>query len=374
MSSTAKRDYYEVLGINRNASQDEIKRAYRQLAKKYHPDHNREDGAEARFKEINEAYEVLSNPEKRALYDRFGHAGLGGSVGVDPFGGFGGADPFTTIFDAFFGQGVRGSAASSRPHGSDLRVEIRLTFEEAVFGTEKEIEYRRQELCGRCSGRGAEPGTEPVRCPRCAGKGEVRTRTPFFNMVSVTTCDQCYGEGTVIAIPCKECRGDGRTRRSVRRKVSIPAGVDSSIRIRLSGEGDYGPRGGPPGDLYVHLQVDEHPYFVRNGYDVILELPINVAQAALGDEVVVPTVDGEEVLKIVPGTQDGTTFKFRGKGVPILRGSGRGDHIVVVRVKVPTKLTERQRELFQELAETMQSESGGNQHEGGFFSKIFGRG
>jgi molecular chaperone DnaJ len=373
--TTGKRDYYEVLGVAREASADELKRAFRKLAKQFHPDHNREEGAEAKFKEINEAYEVLSDPEKRSTYDRFGHAGLGGGAGYDPFNGFGGTDPFTSIFDAFFGQAARGGQRGSGPRqGGDLRVDLRLSFEEAVFGVEKDMEYRRMEACGRCSARGAEPGTDPVRCARCGGLGEIRTRTPFFNMVTVTTCDQCRGEGTVIAIPCKDCKGEGRTRKTVQRRVTIPAGVDSSVRVRLTGEGDFGARGGTPGDLYVHLDIAEHDYFVRDGFDVMLELPINVAQAALGDQVAVPTVDGEETLKLPPGTQDGATFKLRGKGVPILRGNGRGDQVVVVRVKIPAHITDRQRELFEQLAETFGSETLGDRQDGGFFSKIFGRG
>ncbi len=361
-----KRDYYEVLGVQRNASQDEIKKAFRRLARQYHPDVNKAPDAEAKFKEINEAYEVLSDPEKRSMYDRFGHAGPSAAPGFDPFAG---ADPFSSIFETFFGGTMRGTQRGPQ-RGADLRYTLSISFEEAIFGVEKTIEFRRMETCQACRGSGAEPGTEPVRCPKCGGLGEIRQRAPLFNMVTVTTCDMCRGEGTVIAIPCRECRGEGRVRQTRKITVRVPPGVDSSSQIRISGEGDAGPRGGPHGNLYVVIDVQPHPYFVREGNDIILELPLNVAQAALGAEVDVPTVDGTERLHIPPGVQSGAVFRIRGKGVPFLRSSGRGDQIVVVRVVVPTNLTDHQRRLFEELARSLDKEPIGNQRDEGFLGRI----
>lgn len=370
MTTGAKRDYYEVLGVARTASQDEIKKAFRKLARQYHPDVNREDGAESKFKEINEAYEVLSDEEKRAVYDRFGHnvpGGMGGGSYGDPFGG---ADPFSTIFDAFFGGAAAGQRTQRGPQrGADLRYNLRLSFKEAVFGVEKEIEFRRLETCGSCKGSGAEAGTEPTRCPKCQGSGEVRQRAPLFNMVTVTTCDQCAGTGYVIPIPCRECRGDGRVRQVRKISVKVPAGVDSSQQIRITGEGEAGPRGGPFGNLYVALDVAPHELFLREGNDLILELKLNVAQAALGDEIEVPTIDGSERIRVPPATQTGQTFRLRSKGVPFLRQQGRGDQIVVTRVVVPQKLTDQQRRLFQELARTFDPDEGGERDEG-LFGKI----
>ncbi|GAB4434781.1 MAG: molecular chaperone DnaJ [Chloroflexi bacterium OHK40] len=369
MTTGAKRDYYEVLGVSRGASQDEIKKAFRRLARQYHPDVNKEPDAEARFKEINEAYEVLSDDQKRAVYDRFGHnaPGMGGGA-YDPFDG---SDPFATIFDAFFGGQAGGGRAQRGPQrGADLRYTLRLSFEEAVFGVEKEIEYRRLETCPSCRGSGAEPGTDPMRCPKCQGSGEVRQRAPLFNMVTVTTCDTCGGTGYVIPIPCRECRGDGRLRQTRRLTVKVPAGVDGSQQIRISGEGEAGPRGGPFGNLYVALDVQPHPLFMREGNDVILELRLNVAQAALGEELEVPTLDGYERLRIPPGTQTGQTFRLRGKGVPFLRQQGRGDQIIVTRVVVPERLTEQQRRLFQELAQSFAPESQQGDRDEGLFGKI----
>lgn len=361
-----KRDYYEVLGVQRNASQDEIKKAFRRLARQYHPDVNKAPDAEAQFKEINEAYEVLSDPEKRGMYDRFGHAGPNAAPGFDPFAS---ADPFSSIFETFFGGTARGTQRGPQ-RGADLRYTLAISFEEAIFGVEKTIEFRRMETCQACRGSGAEPGTEPVRCPKCGGLGEIRQRAPLFNMVTVTTCDMCRGEGTVIAIPCRECRGEGRIRQPRKMTVRVPPGVDSSSQIRISGEGDAGPRGGPYGNLYVVIDVQPHPYFIREGNDIILELPLNVAQAALGAEVDVPTIEGKERLTIPPGVQSGAVFRIRGKGVPFLRSSGRGDQIVVVRVVVPTNLNDHQRRLFEELARSLDKEPIGNQRDEGFFGRI----
>ncbi len=370
MTTGAKRDYYEVLGVSRTASQDEIKKAFRKLARQFHPDVNKEDGAEAKFKEINEAYEVLSDEQKRAMYDRFGHSapGMGGGAYGDPFGG---ADPFSTIFDAFFGGAAAGQRTQRGPQrGADLRYNLRLSFEEAVFGVDKEIEYRRLEGCPSCKGSGAEPGTDPVRCPKCGGSGEVRQRAPLFNMVTVTTCDSCGGTGSVIPIPCRECRGEGRLRQLRRITVKVPAGVDSNQQIRISGEGEAGPRGGPFGNLYVALDVQPHPLFLREGNDLIFELRLNVAQAALGEDLDVPTIDGSERMRIPAATQTGQTFRLRGKGVPYLRQQGRGDQIVVTRVVVPQKLSEQQRKLFQELGRTFEPEEQGGERDDGFFGRI----
>ncbi|NTW03033.1 MAG: molecular chaperone DnaJ [Oscillochloris sp.] len=367
MTTGAKRDYYEVLGVSRGASQDEIKKAFRRLARQYHPDVNKDDGAESKFKEINEAYEVLSDEQKRAMYDRFGHSTPGGGAGFDPFGG---GDAFSTIFDAFFGGAAGGPRSQRGPQrGADLRYNLRLSFEEAVFGCEKEIEFRRLETCASCKGSGAEAGTDPVRCTKCGGSGEVRQRAPLFNMVTVTTCDACAGSGYVIPIPCRECRGEGRVRQGRRITVKVPAGVDSSQQIRISSEGESGPRGGPFGNLYVALDVQPHPLFLREGNDIILELKLNVSQAALGEEIEVPTIDGTEKLRIPPGTQTGQTFRLRSKGVPFLRQTGRGDQIVISRVVIPNKLSEHQRKLFQELSRTFSPEDLGDRDEG-FFGRI----
>lgn len=373
MTANAKRDYYEVLGVRRDAGSDEIKKAFRRLARQYHPDVNKEPGATDSFKEINEAYEVLSDSQKRAMYDRFGHnmpgtGGFGGA-GFDPFESFGGNDPFSTIFESFFGGGMgRGQRGSQR--GADLRYNLQISFEEAVFGCEKEIEFHRLETCPTCSGSGAEPGTDPVRCSRCNGSGEIRQRSPLFNMVTVTPCDQCGGSGMVIPTPCHTCHGEGRVHQKRELKIKIPAGVDGNSQIRISNEGEAGPRGSPRGNLYVALDVRSHPFFVREGHDIVLELRINVAQAALGDEVIVPTVDGDENLKIPPGTQSGHIFRLRGKGVPFLRQNGRGDQVILTHVVVPKKLTERQRKLFEELAETMEREKPGTSKDESFFGRI----
>lgn len=370
MPVATKRDYYEVLGVRRDASPEDIKKAFRRLARQYHPDVNREPEAEAKFKEINEAHEVLSDSQKRAMYDRFGHNMPGsGGMGADPFGG---ADPFSTIFDAFFGAGMGGrTQRSGPPRGADLRYNLRLTFEEAVFGCEKEIEYRRPDVCTACGGNGAEPGTEPTRCPRCNGTGELRQRLAPFNMVTVTSCDMCSGTGVVIPIPCRTCHGEGRTRQVRKIKVKVPAGVDSNSQIRVSGEGEAGPRGGEAGNLYVTLEVQPHAYFVRDGNDIVLELRINVAQAALGAELDVPTVDGTEKVRIPAGTQTGHVIRLRGKGVPFLREQGRrGDQLVVTRVVVPTKLNEQQRKLLQELGKTLEPEGVEQDRDEGFFGRI----
>ncbi|HEV2122836.1 MAG TPA: molecular chaperone DnaJ, partial [Chloroflexota bacterium] len=352
-----KRDYYEILGITRTAAADEIKRAYRQLARKYHPDVNKEPDAESRFKEITEAYEVLSDQRKRQMYDQFGHAGARGGAGAAGFEGF----PFGDIgdlFESFFG----GDAGSRRgpQRGNDLRLRMDLTFEEAVFGVEREVEIPRWETCLICGGSGAEPGKPPVRCPQCSGTGEIRRiqTSVFGQFVNVMPCGRCRGEGTIVEHKCQECGGNGRKQRQRKIQVTVPAGVDDGTEMRIPGQGEGGDRGGPSGDLYVVFNVAPHPVLRRDGFDLVYELPLNIARAALGDEVSVPTLEGEQRLTIPAGTQHGKVFRIREKGVPRLQRSGisagRGDFRVVVRVEVPKNLTARQRELLAELADTFE--------------------
>ncbi|MGE5620149.1 MAG: molecular chaperone DnaJ [Sphingomonadaceae bacterium] len=371
-----KRDYYEVLGVGRNASADELKRAFRKLAMQYHPDRNPENGAAAaeRFKEVKEAYEVLSDPEKRARYDQFGHAGVDGNFmgGMGGFEGFGSGFPFGDIFETFFGGGASSAARRRAPQrGTDLRYDMTLEFEEAVFGTEKELEVPRMEVCHVCSGSGAEPGTQPLRCPKCNGTGEIRRvqQSILGQFVNVTVCGNCRGEGTVISSPCSQCQGQGRERVVRRIKVSIPAGVDDGSQIRLSGEGEPGLNGGPRGNLYVVVSVKPHRYFRREANDIVIDLPINFAQAALGAEVDVPTVDGPTTLKIPAGTQSGRLLRLRGKGVPFLRDHGRGDQVVRILVSVPTKLSDKQRKLLKELGETFDKDVKPQENKG-FFDKV----
>jgi len=351
---SSKRDYYEVLGVGRTADQDELKRAYRRMARQVHPDVNKSPDAEERFKEINEAYQVLSDAETRARYDRFGHAGLEGMAFPDFTGGFG--DIFDELFRGFGMGGFGRTRARTRPQrGADLRYDLELTFEEAAFGCEREIDVPRSEACPRCQGSGAEPGTQPMRCPECNGTGEARhvQQSILGSFVSVTTCPRCHGEREIVTTPCQECKGRKRVHVMRTLSVKVPSGVDDEMQIRLSGEGEPGAYGGPPGNLYVVVHVEPHRYFRRQDHNIILELGINVAQAALGDEVMVPTLDGEEKLAIPAGTQTGAIFRLRGKGVPYLRRNGRGDLLIVAQVVVPTELTEEQRELFQQLAKTL---------------------
>lgn len=352
-----KRDYYEILGVPRNASQKEIKRAFRRLARKYHPDVNPSADAEEHFKEISEAYEVLSDPEKRATYDRFGHAEVERRWG--DFMGFG-FPSFDEIFEELFGFGVRPERARRVPRrGADLGYDLTISFEEAVFGCEKEIEVPRYEECPSCRGTGAEVGTTPIRCPQCNGTGEVKRvkQSILGSFVSITTCPRCRGVGEVIVTPCSVCHGKKRVKVTRRISVEIPAGVYDGAQIRLSGEGEPGLWGGQPGNLFILLSVENHPFFRRQNNDIVLEISINVAQAALGDEVMVPTLDGYEKLFIPPGTQTGKVFRLKGKGVPYLHRRGRGDQIVVVQVVIPTKLSEEQKRLFKELSKTLGKEA-----------------
>ncbi len=350
------RDYYEVLGVGRNASEQELKKAFRKLAMDLHPDRNPSPEASERFKEINSAYEVLSDPEKRAIYDRYGHAGLDGRAGTGQgFEGFSAFDGFGDIFDAFFG-GARSRGRRQGPsRGADLKYNLKLTFEEAVFGVEKSLEYERLEACEHCEGRGAEPGTDFTTCPDCRGTGEVRRaqQSVFGQFVNVSTCSRCMGEGKTVSSPCAECGGSGRLRKARRIKVTIPAGVDEGTQVRLSGEGEAGVRGGGYGTLYVVLSVESHPDFERHEYDILHELPVNIAQAALGASVMVPTLDGPAEMEVPAGTQSGDQFVLSGRGVPRLRGNGRGNMVVHVTVVTPEELTDGQRELLEQLAETM---------------------
>lgn len=370
-----KKDYYQVLGLSRNASADEIKKAYRKLAFQYHPDRNPENGAAERFKEVKEAYEVLSDPEKRARYDQFGHAGVENGFGVGGMGGFegfGAGFPFGDIFETFFGGGAATAARRRAPQrGTDLRYDLSIDFEEAVFGCEKELEVARMEVCHLCSGSGAEPGTQPIPCPRCNGTGEIRRvqQSILGQFVNVTVCSACRGEGTVISTPCHHCHGQGRERVTRRIRVTIPAGIDDGSQIRLTGEGEPGVNGGPRGNLYVVVSVRPHRYFRREGNDIVIDLPINIAQAALGTEVELPTVDGPTMLKIPPGTQPGRILRMRGKGVPHLRDRGRGDQLVHISVTVPTNLTEKQRKLLKELGETFGKDVTPQENKG-FFDKV----
>ena len=339
-----KRDYYEVLGVSRNASEADIKKAYRKLAKKYHPDvnpGNRE--AEAKFKEVNEAYEVLSDPQKKAQYDQFGHAG----VNSNGFGGTGGgfADfdfGFGDIFESFFGgSGFGSSSRRNAPQkGRDLRYNLEISFEEAAFGAEKEITILRMEKCDKCGGSGAKPGTTATTCSTCNGTGQVqyKQRTPFGQFINVKTCSACNGEGKIINNPCTMCHGKGQVRKSKKVKINVPAGIDDGQTISLRGEGDPGTKGGPPGDLYISISVRPHPLFTRKGYDIICEIPITFAQAALGAEIEVPTLDGRVKYSIHEGTQSGTVFRLKNKGVQDIQGYGRGDQYVKVIVEVPKNL------------------------------------
>ncbi len=368
-----KRDYYEVLGVGKDAGADDVKKAFRKLARQFHPDVNKAADAEPRFKEINEAYEVLSDDQKRAAYDRYGHSTTGSGPGG--FGaGYEGFGDINDIFSEFFGGFARSAGAQQRRsprRGADLRFDIKLDFSEAVFGVQKEIEVVRNESCARCSGNGSEPGTTPQRCKTCNGTGEVRRmqQSILGSFVNVTTCPTCGGNGEVISVPCKECGGRRQVRRSRKIAVNIPAGVDNGTQIRLNGEGEPGGNGGPPGNLYVVVNVSPHAYFRRKENDIIVELPINIAQAALGDDIEVPTIDGKDRLVIPPATQSGSVFRIKGKGVPHLRRAARGDQVVVITVTVPSALTPDQRKLFQDLAKTLGSDVV-PQQEKGFFEKF----
>lgn len=350
--SPEKRDYYEILGVSRDATSDDLRSAFRKLARQYHPDVSKEPDAETRFKEINEAYQVLNDQEQRARYDRFGHAGVDqNGMGAGGFG-FGG---FEDIFGDLFGFGMREAGRRGPRRGADLRYDLEITFEEAVFGCEREIEIARAETCAACHGSGAEPGTTPMRCPDCGGTGQIRRsqQSIFGSFINVTTCPRCEGKGEVITTPCAQCHGSGQVQQVRKLAVQVPPGVDDEMRIRLAGEGAAGSDGGPAGNLYVLLHVKPHEFFRRRGDDILLNININIAQAALGDEIDIPTLGQPKKLRIPAGTQTGAVFRLRGEGVQKLRGNSRGDEIVVVNVAVPTELDAEQRRLLMELGKSL---------------------
>ncbi|MED4312279.1 molecular chaperone DnaJ [Heyndrickxia coagulans] len=353
----SKRDYYEVLGVAKDASKDEIKKAYRKLSKKYHPDINKAPDAAEKFKEIQEAYEVLSDDQKRAQYDQFGHAGPNqGFGGGNGFGGFSSSDfdsfGFEDIFSTFFGGGRRNDPNAPR-QGADLQYTMTLEFEEAVFGKETDIRIPREETCDTCHGTGAKPGTHPKECPHCHGTGQLNTeqQTPFGRIVNRRVCHYCGGTGKIITDKCKTCGGTGRVKKRRKIHVKIPAGIDDGQQLRVAGQGEPGINGGPAGDLYIIFHVRPHELFERDGDDIYCEIPITFTQAALGDEIEVPTLHGKVKLKIPAGTQSGTKFRLRGKGVPNVHGHGTGDQHVIARIVTPRKLTERQKQLLREFAE-----------------------
>ncbi|MFJ7637263.1 molecular chaperone DnaJ [Peribacillus sp. NPDC097206] len=365
----SKRDYYEVLGLSKSASKDEIKKAYRKLSKQYHPDINKADDAADKFKEIKEAYEVLSDEQKKAHYDQFGHTdpnqGFGG--GQD-FGGFGG---FEDIFSSFFGGGGRRRDPNAPRQGADLQYTMTLSFEEAAFGKDTEIEIPREENCDTCKGSGAKPGTKVENCSHCHGTGQlnVEQNTAFGRIVNRRACHHCQGTGKIIPNKCSTCKGEGKVQKRKKIQIKVPAGIDDGQQLRVSGQGEPGINGGPSGDLYVVFHVRTHEFFERDGDDIYCEMPITFAQSALGDEIEVPTLHGKVKLKIPAGTQTGTRFRLKGKGVSNVRGYGQGDQHVIVLVVTPKKLTEKQKELLREFSE-ISGQSGIDEQEDGFFSKV----
>jgi len=372
----SKRDFYEVLGVEKSSSDADIKKAYRKQAKQYHPDMNPDDKtAEAKFKEVNEAYEILSDPQKRARYDQYGHAGVdpngfggaGAGFGDFDFGGIG------DIFESFFGGSGFGRSSRSRSgpqKGTDLKYSVEIAFEQAAFGIEKEISINRHESCSSCGGSGAKSGSSPTTCKHCNGTGQVQYKqsTPFGQFVNVKTCDVCRGEGKIIINPCPACNGKGNLRKTVKINLNIPAGIDDGQTMSLRGEGDPGSKGGPAGDLFVTINVKPHALFKRQGNDVVCEMPITFVQAALGAELEVPTLDGNVKYNMPEGTQTGSIFRLKGKGIPYLRGNGRGDQYVKVEIDVPKKLNEKQKAALKEFADISGDEV--YEHRKGFFDKM----
>ncbi len=370
----SQKDYYDILGVDRDADQKEIKKAYRKLAKEYHPDRNPDDPeASEKFKEISEAYGILSDEDKRARYDQYGHAGIGDDdFNYEDFaqGGFGGLED---LFEMFMGGGFSGMGQRSQnraTRGRDLEYRMEISFEDAAFGTEKTIRIPRQETCQTCDGSGAKPGSNARTCPKCDGSGQIRVsqRTPFGNMAQIKTCNRCQGKGEIIDDPCPDCNGEGRVNRRRDIKVEIPAGISSGQRIRLSGKGGAGQRGGPSGDLFVRVDVKPHDLFERRGDDVYYELPINFVQAALGDEIQVPTLEGKVKLKIPEGTQPGDSLRLKNKGINHLRSSGRGDQYIKIKVVIPKTLNSEQKELLQKFAKISGDEI--NPESKSFFSRV----
>ncbi len=366
----SKRDYYEVLGVSKSATKEEIKKAYRKLSKKYHPDINKEADAAEKFKEIKEAYEVLSDDQKKAHYDQFGHTdpnqGFGGFGGADFGGGFG----FEDIFSSIFGGGRRRDPNAPR-QGADLQYTMTLSFEEAVFGKETTIDIPREETCDTCHGSGAKPGSKVETCSHCQGAGQVSVEqnTPFGRIVNRRACHHCNGKGKIVREKCGTCHGAGRINKTKKINVKIPAGVDDGQQLRISGQGEPGFNGGPAGDLYVVFHVRPHEFFERDGDDIYCEMPLTFAQAALGDEIEVPTLHGKVKLKIPAGTQTGTKFRLKAKGVPNVRGYGQGDQHIIVRIITPTKLSDKQKQLLREFAELSGQDVVDEQHDS-FFAKV----
>ena len=372
-----KRDYYDVLGVSKDSSKDAVKKAYRKLAMKYHPDRNKEPDAEDKFKGISEAYGVLSDDEKRQKYDRFGHAGIDSSytqedifrnINFDDIFGGGGGGFGNSIFEMFFGGGARSARRAGPRRGSDLRTDIEITLEAAYKGIKTNVTFPRLERCKTCDGSGAKPGTSSSTCSTCNGSGQmsISKRTPFGQFTSVTTCNKCRGDGTIIDSPCSDCKGRGLVQKIKKISVKIPAGVDTGSRLRIAGEGEAGEKGGPSGDLYVVIHVKPHKTFIRQGTDIICEVPISFPQAALGDKIKVPTLNGKVKMNVPSGTQSGTVFRLKGKGMTDLGGYGNGDEHVRVIVETPKKLTKKQKELLEEFERI----GGGGSSKGGLFDRV----
>lgn len=370
----AKKDYYEVLGLQKGASDEEIKKAFRKLALKYHPDRNPDNKeAEESFKEINEAYQVLSDPEKKSQYDQFGTTdfnggGFNGGFDFSDFGGFG------DIFDSFFGGGFSGGGRRKNgpERGADIEYTLNLTFEEAVFGVEKQINITRSENCEKCGGSGAKAGTSPKTCDKCGGTGQVRVQrnTPLGSFVSMSTCDKCSGKGTIVTDPCDECKGKGKLRKQRKISINVPAGVDTGNVMPMRGQGDHGKNGGPPGDLYVNIRVAPHATFKRKGNDIYIDTHISFAKATLGTEIKVPTVDGDVKYEIPEGTQPGTVFRLKGKGVPRVNSHGRGDQYVNVIVDIPKNLNQKEKEALVMFMEASGEINSGDGSKKSFMDKI----